>query len=595
MGVGTPGRPALPSRLVEPSAVSGPASVVVIGPGRVGRTLAAMLGRDGRRVGLLGRGADLAAGVAAARTVVLTVGDDALPAVVTELDRAGAFGPGHLVVHTSGALGTGVLAAAARAGARTAALHPVVPFTGEPARDGPVLARAAVGLTADPAARPAARALVAAWGGDAGLVVEVAEADRPAWHAAICTAANHAFAVVTDGAQRLARLGVRDPRAVLTPVVEAAVGLALTVGPPAHTGPVARGDAGTVAGHLAVPAPRDSTDAYRAVASLLAGQVARSSVPQKSVPQKSVPRSSPARVRPLRVAVTAAELDAALAVTPRPRALVMTLGSLHAGHLAHLTRARELVGPAGTVVLSVFVNPLQFGDGEDLDTYPRTLAADLAAAGAAGVDVAFAPTVAAVYPHGAPVVRIDPGPLGAQLEGAARPGHFAGVLTVVSRVLRLVAPDHATFGEKDYQQLALVRRMVTDLGPAVGVEAVPIVREPDGLAMSSRNIRLSSGDRARAAAVPASLRAGIAAGSRGAGAVLREARAVLTDAGISADELVLRDPELGPAPSAGPARLLLAAPVGGVRLLDNVAVHLGPAIPDPPAPRSVHPSGEDPT
>jgi len=568
--VGRPGPPALPSRLVDPSAVSGPASVVVIGPGRAGRTLAALLGRDGRRVGLLGRGEDLAAGVVAARTVVLAVGDDALPVVVAELDRAGAFRPGQLVVHLSGALGTGVLAAAARAGARTAALHPVVPFTGDPASDGPGLARAAVGLTADPAARPAARDLVAAWGGDARLVVEVAEVDRSAWHAAICTAANHAFAVVTDGAQRLARLGVRDPRAVLTPVVEAAVGLALTVGPSAHTGPVARGDTGTVAGHLAVPAPRDSTEAYRAGASLLAGQVARSSL---------------ARVRPLRVAVTAAELDASLAVTPRPRALVMTLGALHAGHLAHLALARELVGPAGTVVLSVFVNPLQFGPGEDLDTYPRTLDADLAAAGAAGVDVAFTPTVAAVYPHGAPVVRIDPGPLGAQLEGAARPGHFAGVLTVVSRILRLVEPDLATFGEKDYQQLALVRRMVTDLGPAVAVEPVPIVREPDGLAMSSRNTRLSAADRERAAAVPASLRAGIAAGPRGGAAVLTDARAVLTDAGIPTEELVLRDPELGPAPSAGPARLLLAAPVGGVRLLDNVAVHLGPEIPDPPARR----------
>lgn len=584
--MGSPDRPALASRLVDPPAVRDSASVVVIGPGRVGRTLAALLGRAGRPAVLLGRGDDLTAGVTGAGTVVLAVGDDALPAVVEDLDRAGAFGPGQLVVHTSGALGTGVLAAAARAGAGTAALHPVLPFTGDPARDGPVLAWAAVGLTAGPAARPAARALVQGWGGDAGLVVEVAESDRTAWHAATVIAANHAFAVVTDGAQRLAHLGVRDPGAVLSPLVRAAVDLALTVGPSAHTGPVARGDAGTVAGHLAVPAPRDSTDAYRTVAPLLAGQVARS-----RVARSRVDRGAAARVRPLRVAATVAELDAALAVSPRPRALVMTMGALHAGHLAHLALARERVGPAGTVVLSVFVNPLQFGPGEDLDTYPRTLEADLAAARTAGVDVAFTPTVAAVYPHGAPVVRIDPGPLGDQLEGAARPGHFAGVLTVVSRVLRLVGPDLATFGEKDFQQLALVRRMVADLGPDVAIEPVPIVREADGLAMSSRNTRLSTADRARAAAVPASLRAGIAAGPRGAEAVLSAARAVLTDAGIPAGELVLRDPELGPAPSAGPARLLLAAPVGGVRLLDNVAVHLGPVVPDPP--RSTTPQ-EDP-
>jgi len=550
--------------------VNGPLPVVVVGAGRVGGTLAALLRRDGREVIVLRRGDDLAAGVVRAGTVVLAVGDDELAAVVADLDRGDAFRPGRLVVHLSGALGTGVLAPAARAGARTAALHPVAPFTGDPGTDAIVLARAALGLTSDPDARPAALALVAAWGGQPGLVVDIAESDRPAWHAAICTAANHAFAVVTDGAERLARLGVPDPRAVLTPVVEAAVGLALSTGPSAHTGPVARRDAGTVAGHLAVPAPRASTDAYRAVASLLAGQVAG---------------RGPARLGAVRVAATVAELDAALAVTARPRALVMTMGALHAGHLAHLSRARDLVGPTGTVVLSIFVNPLQFGPGEDLDAYPRTLAADLAAAERAGVDVAFTPTVGAVYPNGAPVVRIDPGPLGAQLEGAARPGHFAGVLTVVSRVLRLVAPDVATFGEKDYQQLVLVRRMVADLGPDVVIEAVPIVREPDGLAMSSRNTRLSGADRARAAAVPASLRAGAAAGPRGSDAVLADAAAVLGDAGIAPDGLVLRDPELGPAPAQGPARLVLATPVGGVRLLDNVAVHLGaePRSSRPPA------------
>ncbi len=539
-----------------------PRPIVVVGPGRVGRTLAAVLGETGSGIRQVGRDGDAAASVAGARTVLLTVGDDALPALVAALAAGGAFGPDQLVVHTSGALGAAVLTPAAAAGALTAAVHPVVPFTGDPARDAPALATAAVGLTAPGSAGPAARALVAAWGGDPARVLDVAEADRPAWHAAACVAANHAFAVVTDGVQRLSRLGVADPRAVLTPVVEAAVRLALTAGPGAHTGPVARGDAGTVAGHLAVPAPRASLEAYRAVAPLLAAQVADVA-------------GGARRRRPLRVAHTVAELDAALAVTARPRALVMTMGALHAGHLAHLARARELVGPAGTVVLSIFVNPLQFGPAEDLATYPRTLDADLAAAAAAGVDVAFAPDVATVYPNGEPTVRIDPGPLGRQLEGAARPGHFAGVLTVVSRVLRLVAPDAATFGEKDYQQLTLVRAMVADLGPDVRIEGVPIVREPDGLAMSSRNVRLSAADRARAAAIPVAVRAGVAAGRNGSGAVLSAVREVLTGAGLPAGSLEVRAPDLGPAPAGGAARLLLAVPLGGVRLLDNTAVHLG--------------------
>jgi pantoate--beta-alanine ligase len=557
---------------VDPVAERARLPTVVVGPGRVGRTMAAVLGAADPDVLLLGRGDDAAPAVARAGTVLLTVGDDALPGVVAALAAAGAFVAGQLVVHTSGALGAAVLSPAADAGARTAAVHPVLPFTGDPAVDRASLAVAAVGLTtaaADPVAGPAARALVAAWGGDPARVVDVAETDRPAWHAAACVAANHAFAVITDGMQRLERLGVTDPRAVLAPVVEAAVRLALSVGPAAHTGPTARGDAGTVAGHLAVPAPRASTDAYRAVASLLSGQMAG------LAGQVAGRGSGGVDGRGLRIARTVADLDAALAVTPRPRALVMTMGALHDGHLAHVARARDLVGPAGTVVLSIFVNPLQFGPTEDLATYPRTLDADLAAAGAAGFDVAFVPDAAAVYPNGEPTVRIDPGPLGAQLEGAARPGHFAGVLTVVSRILRLVAPDVATFGEKDYQQLTLVRAMVADLGPAVDIESIPVVREADGLAMSSRNARLSAADRARAAAIAVALRAGADAGADGPSAVLSAARRVLAASGIAADSLAVRAPDLGPAPASGSARLLLAAVVGGVRLLDNTAVVLG--------------------
>ncbi len=545
----------------EPDPVPG-ARQVVVGAGRVGRALAGVMAATAP-VALLRRGDDAATAVRAARTVLLAVGDDELAPLVADLAAAGAFRTGQLVLHPAGAHGRQVLAAAEAAGALTAAAHPVLPFTGDPGVDARRLADAAVGLTADPAADGPAAGLVRSWGVAPERVIRVAESDRPAWHAAICVAANHGFAAVVDGSQRLTRLGVPDPGAVLTPVVRAAVELALQVGPGAATGPVARGDAGTVAAHLAVPAPRDSVASYRASAQLLAGQVARA--------------AAQSGARRLRIARTRAELTATLSVTPRPRALVMTLGALHAGHLAHLTRARELVGPAGTVVLSIFVNPLQFGPGEDLTTYPRTLDADLAAAATAGVDVAFVPDVATVYPNGAPVVRIDPGPLGSQLEGAARPGHFAGVLTVVSRVLRLVAPDVATFGEKDYQQLSLVRAMVADLGPDVAIAAIPIVREPDGLAMSSRNLRLSAAQRAQAAAIPAALGAGIAAGRHGPDAVVDATRAVLAEAGIEPDSLDLRSPDLGPVPQRGPARLLLAAILGGVRLLDNVAVTVDPA------------------
>ncbi|HSK26471.1 MAG TPA: pantoate--beta-alanine ligase [Jiangellales bacterium] len=277
-------------------------------------------------------------------------------------------------------------------------------------------------------------------------------------------------------------------------------------------------------------------------------------------------------------------LDAQLAHDVTETAVVMTMGALHEGHATLVRAARELVGPDGSVTVTVFVNPLQFGAGEDLDRYPRSLDADLLLCAREGVDVVFAPDVAEVYPGGDPLVRIDPGPLGGVLEGASRPGHFAGVLTVVGKLLHLVLPTYALFGEKDYQQLALVRRMVSDLDWPYEVVGVPTVREPDGLAMSSRNRYLSPEERSRAAALAAALRAGVAAGPRGADAVLDAARDVLgTAAGIDVDYLELRDPDLGPAPDQGPARLLVAARLGRTRLIDNTAVVVGAAAADAPA------------
>ncbi|MGK5169628.1 pantoate--beta-alanine ligase [Geodermatophilus sp. CPCC 205761] len=273
------------------------------------------------------------------------------------------------------------------------------------------------------------------------------------------------------------------------------------------------------------------------------------------------------------VAESAAELVRLRAGLPGPVALVPTMGALHEGHRTLVRAARQR---AGSVVVSVFVNPTQFGPGEDFDRYPRTWDADLAALAEEGADVVFHPGVDEVYPPGAAGVTVAPGPLGDVLEGTVRPGHFAGVLTVVAKLFGLVRPDLALFGEKDYQQLTLIRAMARELALGVEVVGVPTVREDDGLALSSRNRYLDPEQRATAAALSRALRAGAAAGPRGADAVLAAARAVLDTAPeLVPDYLELTDPDLGPVPAAGPARLLVAARAGSTRLLDNVPVLLG--------------------
>ncbi|MEU5634300.1 pantoate--beta-alanine ligase [Streptomyces rishiriensis] len=190
------------------------------------------------------------------------------------------------------------------------------------------------------------------------------------------------------------------------------------------------------------------------------------------------------------------------------RAVVMTMGALHEGHATLVRTARDLAGPDGEVVVTVFVNPLQFGQGEDLDRYPRTLDADLKIAEQAGADIVFAPSVDQVYPGGEPQVRVTAGPMGERLEGSSRPGHFDGMLTVVAKLLHLTRPDTALFGQKDAQQLALIRRMVRDLNFGVQIVAVPTVREEDGLALSSRNRYLSAEERRTALALSQALFAG---------------------------------------------------------------------------------------
>ncbi|WP_225848112.1 pantoate--beta-alanine ligase [Streptomyces sp. HPF1205] len=258
---------------------------------------------------------------------------------------------------------------------------------------------------------------------------------------------------------------------------------------------------------------------------------------------------------------------------PPAAAVVMTMGALHEGHASLIRAARAHAGD-GPVTVTVFVNPLQFGPNEDLDRYPRTLDADLELAAAAGADRVFAPAVEEVYPGGEPQVRVTAGPMGERYEGAARPGHFDGMLTVVAKLLHLTRPRAAFFGQKDAQQLALIRRMVTDLNFPVGIVAVPTVREPDGLALSSRNRYLSAEERTRALALSRALFAGRDRLAEGPEAVRKAAREELSAAGgLAVDYLDLIDPATftGAGPDhTGPAVLAVAAKVGTTRLIDNV-------------------------
>ncbi|KGM18614.1 pantoate--beta-alanine ligase [Corynebacterium auriscanis] len=267
------------------------------------------------------------------------------------------------------------------------------------------------------------------------------------------------------------------------------------------------------------------------------------------------------------------QLTRAMRKAGRPVALVPTMGALHEGHLS-LVKAAQTI-PGVTVIVSIFVNPLQFAEGEDLDSYPRTLDADVEKLKAAGVDAVFAPSPREMYPNG-PRTTIHPGEAGRILEGEHRPTHFAGVLTVVNKLFTITNCDHAFFGEKDYQQLILIQQMVTDLNMQVQVHGVPIVREADGLALSSRNIYLSETERELALTLSAALTAGSFVADRGADEVLATARSIFdAKPDIEIDYLELKGLDLGAAPVEGPARLLVAARVGTTRLIDNVGVPLG--------------------
>ncbi|MBN2885277.1 MAG: pantoate--beta-alanine ligase [Chromatiaceae bacterium] len=255
-------------------------------------------------------------------------------------------------------------------------------------------------------------------------------------------------------------------------------------------------------------------------------------------------------------------------------ALVPTMGNLHAGHLSLIGEARR---HAQRVVASIFVNPLQFGPGEDFAAYPRTLAEDRERLGAAGCDLLFAPGVETLYPHGQEGhTRVEVPGLSDLLCGASRPGHFVGVATVVCKLLNLVQPDVALFGEKDYQQLLVIRRMVEDLALPVEIVGVPTVREPDGLAMSSRNGYLTPAERAQAPALYHALCAAAQSVRDGGevASVERTAREALAAAGLEPDYVqVCAARTLAPASPEDRERVILAAArLGRARLIDNVNV-----------------------
>ncbi|MGC8486610.1 MAG: pantoate--beta-alanine ligase [Clostridia bacterium] len=257
---------------------------------------------------------------------------------------------------------------------------------------------------------------------------------------------------------------------------------------------------------------------------------------------------------------------------------VPTLGSLHAGHLSHV---RQLAGRADYVVMSIFVNPLQFGEGEDFTRYPRNLEGDAALAHEAGVSLLFHPSVETMYPPGAQTV-VDVPALSATLEGAVRPTHFRGVATIVTKLLNLVRPDLASFGQKDLQQLLVVRRLVVDLQLDVEIVPVPTVREPDGLALSSRNAYLTRDDRHAAPALYRACRAGVGAlqsGERDPQRVEAAMAAVMhAESRVRMEYAAVRTlPDLAPPTSVcGRWALLVAARLGEARLIDNIVVEVLP-------------------
>jgi len=544
--------------------------------------------------------------------VIFAVPDDALADLVTGLATLEHIKPGQLVVHTAGRYGTQVLQPATARGAIPLAIHPAMTFTGT-SIDLTRLVGAPFAVTAPAPVLPIAQALVVEMGGEPVILPEEA---RGLYHTALAHGANHLVTLTAQAVRLLREAGVEDGGTMLRPLLSAALDGALRDGDGALTGPVARGDAGTLAEHLqtlngldddghlsdirrtyrnlarattqrALAIGRLRTDQAQALLDVLNGNTAEQppgerpadaapagpSTGEPATGAEGTPSSAPVLVH------TVADLRTHLGrLDPAARrAAVFTMGALHEGHLSLVRRAREL---ADHVTVTIFVNPLQFDQAADLAAYPSTLEADLRALQqAGGADLVFAPSAEEMYPDGPPEVRVVAGSLGQRLEGASRPGHFDGMLTVVHKLLSLTRPDVTVFGQKDAQQLALVRQMLRDLNIDVQVLSAPTVREPDGLALSSRNVHLSAAERDQALTLVRALRAAEAAAAGGAraGEAVAAARAVFAEADpdvVDLDYLELVDPGTMAPHREGQAHglLVVAARVGSTRLIDNALI-----------------------
>ncbi|HEX2274192.1 MAG TPA: pantoate--beta-alanine ligase [Acidimicrobiales bacterium] len=523
-------------------------AVRVIGPGRAGLSLARALegvGWDVERP--LGRHDELAGAAEGVDLLVIAVPDRAVEAVAAAVRPV----PTTVVAHLAGALGLDVL----EPHRRRAAIHPLVPLP-DPVTGA---ARLASGAWFAVAGDGLAGAVVEALGGRA---VTVPDPHRVLHHAAAVIAANHLVALMGQVDRIAAVTGV--PTEAYLGLSRAALADVEAVGPAAAlTGPVARGDAATVRRHLAAldPSERPAYAALAAAAGRLVTEHGERG--RRFLPLARLERGSDLR----------AVLDHARAVGLTV-GLVPTMGALHEGHVSLIRRS---AAECDVTAVSVFVNPLQFGPGEDLATYPRDLDGDLRLAAGAGADVVFAPTVAEMYPEPTTTTVAVDGPVDL-LEGASRPGHFAGVATVVTKLFNLAGPCRAYFGEKDWQQLVVVRRLVGDLNFPVDVVGCPTVREPDGLACSSRNVRLSAEERRAATVLHRALAdaaALVEAGERDPDVVRRRlAEVVATEPLARLDYAeVARAADLVPVdPLEGELRLLVAARVGATRLIDNLGV-----------------------
>jgi pantoate--beta-alanine ligase len=519
---------------------------------------------------VLTRHDDIVHAAAGVDVLVIATPDSAIAQVASRVVPE----PGTVVVHLSGALGLDVLAPHPR----RASLHPLVPL---PSADvGRVRLRS--GITFAVAGDRMAGELAGLLDGS---VVVVEDEHRAAYHAAACIASNHLVALMGQVERVAATAGldldafVGLARAALTDVVELGPASALT-------GPAARRDEATLDRHrqtlevAEIPAYEAGVDLARRLASdrPVSGRPSAPVAVTASRPGKArVNARRPRRVRTTRVVHSAREFAEALdteRALGRSVGLVPTMGALHAGHRSLIERA---AAECDVVAVTVFVNPLQFNDAADLAAYPRDLDADVAIARSAGASMVFAPPVEEMYgPHPnriASTVHVDGVSEG--LEGASRPGHFDGVSTVVAKLFALSGRCRAYFGEKDFQQLAVVRQMAADLSMPVTIVGCPTVREVDGLAMSSRNTRMSLDERRAALALHRALVAGRACVERGERDPVRVTAAMtavlVAEPLVTPDYAVVVDPQTLQCPSelAGEVRLLVAGRVGVVRLIDN--------------------------